>query len=257
VPEVIESGSGARPSGRGKPSTSYTGEAAGWNVLAEQFSALSRTLQNETDVAATLQAIVVAATDTVPGVDYASISAVRKRREVITLAATGELARAVDQAQYDTGQGPCLTSLYDQQTVRLPDMSAEPRWPAFAARAHDLGARSMLAIQLYVTGEDLGALNLHSTRTDAFTDESEQIGLLFAGHAAVAMIGAQEQEQLQTAISTRDLIGQAKGILMERYKIDAQEAFQLLVMASQTTNIKLLTVADHLASTGLLASREP
>lgn len=131
------------------------------------------------------------------------------------------------------------------------------RWPEFAARAHALGARSMLAIQLYVTDEDLGALNLHSTRLDAFTDESEQVGLLFAAHAAVAMIGAQQQEQLQTAISSRDLIGQAKGILMERYKIGAQEAFQLLVLASQTTNIKLLDVAEYLARTGTLASRKP
>lgn len=134
-------------------------------------------------------------------------------------------------------------------------MSAETRWPEFAARAQGLGVASMLAIQLYVIGEDLGALNLHSTRPHAFTDESEQIGLLFAAHAAVAMIGAQELEQLQTAINSRDLIGQAEGILMERYKIGAQEAFRLLVLASQSTNIKLLDVAEYLTRTGLLASR--
>ena len=239
---------------RGRPSTAYTGEAEGWNVLAEKFSELSRTLQEQDDLDATLQAIVVAATDTVPGVEYASISAVRKHREVTTIAATGDLPRAVDQAQYDAGEGPCLQSLYEQQTVRLPDIAAETRWPRFAARAREIGMGSMLAIQLYVTGADLGALNLHSTRANAFTDESEQVGLLFAAHAAVAIVGAREQAQLQTAINSRDLIGQAKGILMERYKISAQEAFQLLVLASQNANIKLIDVAGYLARTGLLTS---
>jgi GAF domain-containing protein len=252
---VTEDRNGDRATGRGKPSSTYAGEETGWNALAEELSALARTLQDETDVDATLRAIVTAAVGTVPGADYASISAVRARREVRTLAATGDLARAVDQAQYDTGEGPCLESLYEQRTVRLPDLTAETRWPKFAARAADIGLGGMLAIQLYVIGEDLGALNLHSTGPHAFTDDSEQVGLLFASHAAVAMVGAQEQEQLRTAISSRDLIGQAEGILMERYKIGAQEAFRRLVLASQATNIKLIDVADHLTRTGLLASR--
>jgi GAF domain-containing protein len=243
--------------GRGQPSGSFTGAATGWNELAETLGSLSRSLQSEGDLPSTLRAIVAAAVDTVPGVDHASISAVRRRREVETLACTDDLALAVDQAQYQTGEGPCLSSLYEKQTVRLNDMAAETRWPAFATRAHELGMGSMLAIQLYVAGEDLGALNLHSARADAFTDESEHVGLLFAAHAAVAMVGAQQQAQLQTALDSRDVIGQAKGILMERFKVGAQDAFRMLVLASQTTNIKLTDVADYLTRTGLLASRTP
>ena len=254
---MTKGANGDRRTGRGEPSADYTGETSGWNELAEKLSDLSRTLQDTKDVEGTLKAIVRAAADTVPGVEHASISSVVKRREVRTLAATGDLPRAVDQAQYDTSQGPCLDSLYEQQTVRLPDMATETRWPEFAAQAHEVGLGSMLAIQLYVTGEDLGALNLHSTQPDAFTDESEQVGLLFASHAAVAIAGAQDQEQLRTAVNSRDLIGQAKGILMERYKISAHEAFQLLVVASQATNIKLVDVADYLTRTGLLASSKP
>ena len=254
---MTEGSRGEHTNGRGLPSGSYAGQSAGWNELAEKLSELARTLQDYKDVDTTLKAIVAAATDTVPGADYASISAVRNRREVQTLAATGDLPRVVDQAQYDTGQGPCLDSLYERQTVRLSDLSTETRWPEFAARAQQAGVRSMLAIQLYVTGEDLGALNLHSVRPDAFTDESEQVGLLFASHAAVAMVGAQDHKHLRAAINSRDIIGQAKGILMERYKVGADEAFRLLVLASQTTNTKLLDVADYLTSTGLLASRKP
>jgi hypothetical protein len=140
----------------------------------------------------------------------------------------------VDQAQYETGQGPCLDSLYEQQTLRLSDICSEPRWPDFCARAGQLGVRSMLAVQLYVEGDNLGALNLHSRQVDAFSDESEQVALMFAAHAAVAVAGARAQEQMDTAVDSRDLIGQAKGILIERYKISSLEAFRLLVVASQT-----------------------
>ena len=242
---------------RGAPSSDYTGEAAGWNELAESFGALSRTLQDEKDVDCTLQAIVHASVDTIPGAEHASISSIVARREMHTRAASGDLARAVDQAQYYTGQGPCLDALYEQRTIRLGDLEAETPWPKFTERARALGVGSMLAIQLYVSGEDLGALNLHSTRRDRFDDESEQVGLLFAAHAAVALAGAQDQEHMRTALTSRDVIGQAKGILMERYRIDAHDAFRLLVSASQATNIKLRDVAEYLAQTGQLMPRSP
>lgn len=246
---------GAR-AGRGEPSSDYTGRDAGWNELAETLSELSRELQDKSDVGDTLSAIVHAAVGTVPGAEAASISSVRGRREVQTRAATGDLPREVDKAQYELGQGPCLDSLFESRTVRLADLGAETPWPGFTERAAALGVGSMLAVQLYVRGEDLGALNLFSTRSGAFTDESEQVGLLFAAHAAVALAGAQEEQQLRAAMDTRDLIGQAKGILMERYKIDAQEAFRMLVVASQHTNIKLRQVAEYLTHTGRLTSQE-
>ena len=240
---------------RGEPSGAFTGQGSGFNELAEKLGELSRTLQAQDDVDGTLDAIVLTATDTVPGAEHASISVVLRRREVQTRAATGDLPRAVDKAQYATGQGPCLTSLYDNHTVRLGDVETDPRWPDFAAEARKVGLRSMLAIQLYVAGTDLGALNLHSTRPDAFGDESEQVGLLFAAHAAIAFAGVQKLEHLRSAVSSRDLIGQAKGILMERYTLGAHEAFRLLVVASQKTNVRLVDVAEYLTRTGQLASR--
>ena len=243
--------------GRGKPSTAYTGQASGWNELAQKLSDLARSMQDERGLEHTLDVIVLSAAETVPGADEASISAVSRRRAVRTIAATGALPRAVDQAQYETGQGPCLDSLYEYRTLRLSDIGSEPRWPDFCARASQLGVRSMLAVQLYVEGDNLGALNLHSRQLDAFSDESEQVALMFAAHAAVAMAGAQAQEHMQTAVDSRDVIGQAKGILIERYKISSQEAFRLLVVASQTTNIKLYDVAEYLVRTGALASPKP
>ena len=142
--------------------------------------------------------------------------------------------------------------MYEQQTVRVPDMASEQRWPQFAQRAHEAGARSMLSFQLYVEGDNLGALNLCNHQAGAFDDESEQVGLLFASHAAVAFADARKQDELVRAIDSRDLIGQAKGILMERYSVDGDQAFRVLTRVSQHTHRKLRDVAEELARTGTL-----
>ena len=223
--------------------------------LAHQLSDLARTLLEEPDVEQTLDAVVHAAVATIPGADYASISAIERRREVRTRAASADLPRRVDQAQYETQQGPCLDTLYEQETVRLDDLEREQRWPDFIAQARTLGVGSMLAVQLFVEGDDLGALNLTSSDAGAFDAESENAALLFAAHAAVAMSSAQQQERLRKAVDTRDLIGQAKGILIERFRITGEQAFDLLVRASQRTNRKLHDIAEELVSTGDLPPR--
>ncbi|GAA4078944.1 GAF and ANTAR domain-containing protein [Nonomuraea soli] len=241
---------------RGRPSSAYTGPETDPGELAVKLSELARTLQEEPTLELTLQAIVESAVQTVPGAQYAGLTVVRKRRAVATPAATDELVRLVDRAQYATGQGPCLDSVYTQQTVRLADMRKETRWPRFTRHANALGIVSMLSFQLYVQRDTLGALNLYSHRADAFTDESEQVGLLFAAHAAVAMAGAQQLANLSGAVAMRDVIGQAKGILMERFRLTSEQAFVLLVRVSKETNTKLADIARHLADTGELRTRE-
>ena len=227
--------------------------------LAERLAELARSLHEQPDVEETLTAIVTAAVATVPDAEHASISAVRRRREVHTIASTGPLPNEVDRAQYTTQQGPCLDSLYEQKTVRLPRLAEEQRWPEFVGLAAELGVGSMLAVQLFVVGDDLGALNLFSTHVDAFDDEDEHVALLFATHAAVAMADAQATERLERAVNSRDLIGQAKGILMERFRTTDHQAFLLLVHASQATNAKLTAIAEELVRSGELpgSSRRP
>ena len=109
---------------------------------------------------------------------------------------------------------------------------------------------SSLSLQLFVEGDNLGALNLYARQPHAFGEESEDVGLLLAAHAAVAVAGARAEEHLRRAVDSRDLIGQAKGILMERYKITADQAFQVLARVSQQTNRRLADVADELTQTG-------
>lgn len=215
--------------------------------LVVRLSHLARSLQDEDDIDATLRAIARAAVSTIPGAGYAGISVVLNRREIDTRAATAELAFDVDRAQYETGQGPCLDAIHEQRTVWVPDMTAETRWPRFTPRAARLGVLSMLAFQLYVRRDNLGALNLYARHTGAFTAESERVGLLFAAHAAVAMSGAQQHAHLTAALSARDVIGQAKGILMERHKLTADQAFAVLARASQRSNTKLVDVARAIA----------
>jgi GAF domain-containing protein len=235
------------PRGRGQPSVEDQG-TADVNVLAHQFAEMARSLQGQSDTGEMLDEVVAAAVRLIPGVDAGSISVVTGRRAVTSRHPSGELPERVDAVQTEVGEGPCLDAVYEQQTVRVPDMAHEQRWPHFARRAAELGAASMLSFQLYVEGDNLGALNLYSRQPHGFDDESEQVGLLFASHAAVAFADAQQREHLTAAMATRDLIGQAKGILMERYSLDAEQAFRLLTRVSQHSNQKIRTIADELVT---------
>lgn len=240
---------------RGAPSASDTGSTAGQDELATALAEVARSLQQEDDPQETLARVVRAAIDLVPGVEEGSISVVTGRRDVDSTAPSSDLPRRIDAMQAETGQGPCLDAVYDQKTVRVPDLRNEPRWPEFARRAWEAGAGSMLSFQLYVEGDNLGALNLYSHQPDAFDDDSEHVGLLVAAHAAIAYAGAKALDQLHQGMDTRDLIGQAKGILIERYQITGDQAFSVLVRTSQDLNRKLRDVADELVRTGELAGR--
>ncbi|MGY1696587.1 GAF and ANTAR domain-containing protein [Geodermatophilus sp. SYSU D00814] len=239
---------------RGRPSAHATGEAVRQD-LSQRLADLARDMQHQTDPTAVMETIVSAVRGTIPGADEATISLVQGRRRVVSAAATGERARRFDDLQQQVGQGPCLDSMYEQVTVRVDDLATDPRWPELGRRApSELGVASILCFQLFVHESDLGALNLLSSRPGAFTDESERVGLLFASHAAIAVADAQDLTNITVALASRDVIGQAKGILMERYKITADVAFALLAKTSQDTNRKLTEVAEQLSQTGALDS---
>lgn len=238
--------------GPGQPSADDTGGSDGRDALAVLFSDFARTAQRQTDPHETLREIVRAAVELIPGCDEGSISVVMGRRKVSSEAASGELPRVVDAIQEAVQQGPCLDAVYEQATVRVADMASETRWPKFAARALAAGAAGMLSFQLYIEDDNLGALNLFSRRPWAFDDESEHIGLLFASHAAIAYAAAQQQAKLVRTVETRQLIGRAEGILMQRHKITGDQAFALLVRASQHRHLKLRDVAHQLIDSGEL-----
>jgi hypothetical protein len=230
--------------------------SAGTTDLGELMSRFARDLlQHQGDVAATLRAISTAAVLNVPGADGGSISYVLARSRVEPRAWTGDRFRDIDLVQSRIKEGPCLDAVWQHRTLRIDDMATDRRWPRFAPEAARLGAGSSLSFQLFVVGDNLGALNLYSATAHAFDAESEDVGRVFASHAAVALIGAQQQEHLRTAVASRDVLGQAKGILMERYKLTADQAFDLLAHVSQHTNRKMVAIARELTETGAVPER--
>ena len=221
------------------------------------MSRVARQLQaDHGDVESTLQAITAAAVVTVPGADECGISYVFGRRKVEPRASTGELPRHLDAVQQELGQGPCLDAVWETRVVRVDDIGTDARWPAFAVQAAEQGIGSMLCFQLFVVGNQLGAMNLYSRHSNAFDDASVDTGRIFAGHAAVALAGAEHEEHLRAGLNSRDLIGQAKGILMERFRLTALQAFDALSRVSQETNRKLVDIAAELTETGALPARE-
>ncbi len=219
--------------------------------LGDVMSRVARQLQGEHgNVEATLQAITAAAVATVPGAEDCGISYVIGRSKLEPRASTSDLPRSVDFLQERLGQGPCLDAVWEQEIVRVDDVGADDRWPEFAREASALGVGSMMCFQLFVEGDQLGALNIYARTAGVFDDEGQDIGLLFASHAAVALAGAEHESHLRTGLTTRDLIGQAKGILMERHKITAEQAFGVLARVSQELNRKLVEVAREVTATG-------
>lgn len=210
---------------------------------ADSFADIARTLLAEGDVQQTLQKICDLAVETVDGCDHAGISFL-KGKKVDTPAASDDVPRAVDAIQYETGEGPCLDAIREHEVFESGDLGRESRWPNFAARAQrETGITSMLCFRLFVEGDTLGALNLYSKAADAFGEDSRTVGLVFAAHAAVALSSAMHEEQMEEALQSRDLIGQAKGMLMAREGVTADQAFDMLRRASQRLNVKLRDIA--------------
>jgi GAF domain-containing protein len=213
---------------------------------------IARTLQEEHgNVERTLYSITTGAVRTVLGAEFASISLVT-RHQVHCRGATSTLAEEIDSLQTEYDQGPCLDSLREHSTVRVDDLATEKRWPRFAVEACRRGAGSLLSFPLFTDGANFGALNLYARVPQAFGAGSENVGQIFASHAAIALSAARQEENLRHALDGRDLIGQAKGILMERHRLTAAQAFELLVRTSTHTNRKLFDIADELTSTGAL-----
>lgn len=215
--------------------------AAALTMAAQQLRGSPRTEEE------TLSHIVSGAVHVVPGVEHAGVSLLRPDGSITSEAVSSAEIGAVDQLQATYREGPSVTALWHENTVLVNDLQSESwRWPRFAAEAVSHGVASMLSFQLYAREGSLGALNLYSSCRGSFTTDSQTLGQVFAAHAGMALGEAQYVAQLNRALTNRDVIGQAKGMLMERFGLDAQEAFSLLVESSQQTNMKLRAVAQWL-----------
>jgi GAF domain-containing protein len=233
-----------------------------YGEVAVAFAEIARTLFSDRTVRGTLQRIVDFAVETVDGCDAAGISLLAGA-EVSTPVWSDPVALDIDSAQYETGEGPCLDAIKRETIVYAEDLAEDSRWPLFGPRAVALGMRSLLSCRLSAN-DTLGALNLYAVLPRAYGATDRTKALIFAAHAGVAL-GAAEAlsdandslnaeikrlEDLRGALASRAVIGQAEGILIERERITADQAFGVLRRASQHLNIKLREVAQHLVDTG-------
>ncbi|CAM5629312.1 transcription antitermination regulator [Streptomyces pilosus] len=224
-----------------------------WRGFARQMASMARDLLAEHTLDSTLEQITRSAVDLVDGCDASGILVLRDGR-VSSLAPTEQLVIDSDRLQEGLREGPCFDAArpdLSERVFRIPDFTEDPRrWSAFVPRCRELGVGSMMGFLLYTREEELGALNMYSRKPGMFTEESETAGWLLASHAAVAFSTALTDAQMQEAIATRHLIGEAMGILMGRHHITEDQAFDILRTQSQRTNTKLREVARRVCETG-------
>ncbi|MFE7855534.1 GAF and ANTAR domain-containing protein [Streptomyces sp. NPDC057403] len=224
-----------------------------WARFAQQMAAMARDLLAQDSVGTTLERITASAVELVEGCDAAGIL-VLEGKKVATLAPTDDLVVDSDRLQERLGEGPCFDtarSSVRERVFRIPDLTGQQlRWPAFAPQASRLGIGSMMGFLLFTEDEDFGALNLYSGKPGMFTDASELAGWLLASHAAVAFSSARTHAQLEEAMTTRHVIGEAMGILMGSHRLTEGEAFDVLRRYSQERNVKLREVARMICEQG-------
>ena len=216
--------------------------------LATTFAEVARALLCDEDLDSILRRITAVAVAEVGGCESAGVDLIEKR-VVRSVASSSRAAQRLGEMQNEVGEGPCLSAIREHETFRTDDLEGDDRWPRFAALAHsELHVRSMVGFRLFVEEDTMGALNLHSSRPGAFDDDAVAVGSVLAAHAAIAMSWARERAYMKGAIEHRDVIGQAKGLLMARRSISSDAAFELLREASQRSNTKLFDVAARVVS---------
>jgi len=220
-------------------------------------------MQAEPTPAATIEVAALLAVLDVDGCDEAGVSIVRQRRSVSTPSATGPQARRADELQYELDQGPCLDAIWDAPVVDCPDITADPRWPVWGERvAAETGLHSLLAVRLFTHEDTVGALNLYSLSPDAFTARDREVAVALAAHVAVAVRGAQIDENLRRALSTRSVIAMSMGIVMERHDLSESQAFRALTQLASQEERRVVDIAEYIVRTrelppGLQLDQDP
>jgi GAF domain-containing protein len=186
---------------------------------------------------------------------------VHARHQIETASATSRRVGESHNLQIVHDEGPCLDAIDGHNIYHSGDVANDDRWPKWGLAVSELGIRSVLSVRLETRSRRYGSLNLYADRLDAFDDDDIAVATIFVRHAAVALANAHNEEGLQVAIDARRLIGQAQGILMERFDLDSDRAFEFMRRQSQTHNVKLRQVAewvvDHRTSPDATFSLSP
>jgi len=187
------------------------------------------------------------------GADHASVVLVQRGGRLESAAATDALVEEADRLQLEAGEGPTFSAIEQETSVVSGDTANDSRWPTWSAGIVPVGLRSVLTVRLRTPTTTVGALNLFDPAKNRFTEADDAVAQVFADHAAVAVANARSESTLWQAIDARKLIGQAQGILMERFDLTDEQAFAVLRRYSQDNNVKLREVAQRLIHTRKLS----
>jgi GAF domain-containing protein len=227
---------------------------ASQDPLARSLAALARFFVGDGTIQETLNRVAQHAEEALPAAKMTGITMLVEGK-ARTAVFTDDTAPEIDSAQYETGIGPCLDSFRHQKVFTIPGTTTDDRWPPFAKAALSHGIRSTLSIPMVANHEGVGALNFYSDKPDGFSEDDLEVGLQFGAQAAIVLANAQAywdahqlSQNLATAMQSRAVIEQAKGILMGVQRCTADEAFQILVRASQRENRKLREIAEELVN---------
>ena len=216
--------------------------------VAEAFDRVARELLESHGMEETLDNIVKLAVNTLDSCEFAGISLVQGKK-ITSPASSNDIPKIVDAIQSETGEGPCIDAIREHEMFITGRLDSETRWPKFATRAHEeTGVMSILSHRLFAEMDTMGSLNLYSRQTDAFTPTDVALGAVFATHASVAMDAANRERGYQRSVDSRDIIGQAKGIIMASTRCSADAAFGILVRQSQYENRRLFDIATEVAN---------
>jgi GAF domain-containing protein len=215
---------------------------------AEFLSQIALELNAELSMESTAELIAEYARLTTAA-DDSGLLFMRTHSSIETVAATSPRVAKLHQKQQDLDEGPCLSALREDASYLVLDTKTEERWPRWCKSAAELGIRSALSIRLRSITRTYGALNLYAETVETFGQADLAIAQNFARHASIAIASAYTQEGLQIAIDARTFVGQAQGILMARYKISADRAFEYLRRRSQQENVKLSDIAHEVIDT--------
>jgi hypothetical protein len=214
--------------------------------LALKLAKVAEELAGERDETVTTVRTCELAVELVEACDHATITLRSRRGRLTTVAASAPVAEEYDALQHELGEGPSLETVGSFEVCRSNDVARDDRWPRWGPRASELGARSLVSVQLASGSQALGAINLYSHRINAWDEQAYDLAVLFATHAALALDAAQVITGLRTALGSRHHIGVAQGILMERHGITLHQSFGVLQRFSNDTNTRLTEVAERI-----------
>lgn len=222
--------------------------------FADQLAEAARSMQGFSSTQLTLERVVLVATEIIQGCDLVGLSVVH-RGWIETPVGTNETLNRIDELQFVLKEGPCFDALHLHEIVHSPDLAHDGRWPTWGPMVvKEAGAASIVSYRLFTSQDTLGAMNLYSTKLDAFDAEDIDNGHALAAHVGVALAASQNAENLEMAIANRTMIGRAEGMLMERFGLPPEQAFAVLRRVSQRRNVKLNRVAEELVLTGITPS---